>query len=99
MTLTDAELDQLIKDIGLKKPRGGSERKPIAHGTFKGARQHRYRQEPLCEPCRLAENAYQNERNAAGLRKRKKAAPKPKQYLTEEEWQARVVAGRDGGAS
>jgi hypothetical protein len=63
--LTDAQLEQLIKDIGLKRPRGGSERKPIAHGTFKGARQHRYRKEPLCEPCRLAENAYQNERNRA----------------------------------
>ncbi|MFI2033700.1 hypothetical protein ACH470_03210 [Streptomyces bottropensis] len=63
--LTDAELDQLIKDIGLKRPRGGSARKPIAHGTFKGARQHRYRREPLCEPCREAENAYQRERATA----------------------------------
>jgi hypothetical protein len=93
--LTDAQLTQLIKDIGLKRPRG-SERKPIAHGEFKGARQHRYRGEALCEPCRLAENAYQNERNARGLRK--KAAPKPTQYLTEEEWQARVAARRNGGA-
>lgn len=91
MTLSDAELDQLIKDIGLKRPRGGSQRKPIAHGTFKGARQHRYRKEPLCEPCRLAENSYQNERNARGLRK--KAAPKPKAYLTEQEWQARQSRG------
>ncbi|MFI0530286.1 hypothetical protein ACH3XX_09580 [Streptomyces scabiei] len=63
--LTDAELDQLIKDIGLKRPRGGSARKPIAHGTLKGSRQHRYRKEPLCEPCRLAENAYQSERARA----------------------------------
>ena len=61
--LTDAELDQLIKDIGLKRPRGGSARKPIAHGTFRGARQHRYRKEPLCQPCRDAENAYQRERS------------------------------------
>ncbi len=96
MTLTDAELDQLIKDIGLKRPRGGSQRKPIDHGTFKGARQHRYRKEPLCEPCRLAENAYQNERNAG--KPRKKAAPKPKQYLTEEEWQDRQAARRNEGA-
>lgn len=65
MTLTDAELDQLITDIGLKRPRGGSQRKPIAHGTYRGSRQHRYRCEPLCEPCRLAENAHQVERNRA----------------------------------
>lgn len=90
--LTDAQLDQLIKDIGLTRPRGGSERKPIAHATYRGARQHRYRKEPLCEPCRLAENAYQNERYA-----QRTAAPK--RYLTEEEWQARVAARRDGGAS
>lgn len=63
--LTDAELDQLIKDIGLKRPRGGSERKPIAHGTFRGARQHRYRKEPLCEPCRDAEREYQRSRSEA----------------------------------
>ncbi|TLQ43459.1 hypothetical protein [Streptomyces marianii] len=82
MTLTEAELDRLIKDIGLKKPRGGSQRKPIAHGTYKGARQHRYREEPLCEPCRIAENAYQNERYAAR-----------RGYLTEEQWQARQAGG------
>lgn len=68
MTLTDAELDQLIKDIGLKRPRGGSARKPIAHGTYRGARQHYYRKEQLCEPCRLAENAYQQARYAARKR-------------------------------
>ncbi|MFF2651491.1 hypothetical protein [Streptomyces sp. NPDC058045] len=89
--MTDTDLDQLIKAIGLKRPRGGSKRKPIAHGTFRGARQHRYRKEPLCEPCRLAENAYHNERNAS--RPRKKAISKPKTYVTEEEWQAR----RNGG--
>lgn len=87
MTLTDAELEQLIKDIGLKRPRGGSQRKPIAHGTVRGARQHRYRKDPLCQPCRDAENAHQREQ----------AAGKPKQYLTEEEWQARVAARRNGG--
>jgi len=94
--LTDAQLGQLIKDIGLKKPRGGSQRKPIAHGTFPGARQHRYRKEALCEPCRLAENAYWNARNAA--KPRKKATLKPKQYLTEEEWRAQVAARRNGAA-
>jgi hypothetical protein len=67
--LTDAELDQLIKDIGLKRPRGGSERKPIGHGTYRGARQHYYRKEPLCEPCRQAERDYQNERYAEGKRR------------------------------
>lgn len=93
MILTDAELDRFLEDIGLKRPRGGSERKPIEHGTFKGACQHRNRKEPLCDPCRLARNAYQNERKAL----RKKPVPKPKQYLTEEEWQARVAARRSGG--
>ncbi|MFJ8224921.1 hypothetical protein [Streptomyces griseus] len=62
--LTDSQLDDLIKAIGLRKPRGGSKRKPIAHGTFPGARQHHYRKEPLCDPCRRAENDYQNQRNA-----------------------------------
>ncbi|MFH8619191.1 hypothetical protein ACH4E8_29575 [Streptomyces sp. NPDC017979] len=62
MTLTDAELDQLIKDIGLKRPRGGSQRKPIAHGTYAGSKQHRYRREPLCEPCLEAERDQQRDR-------------------------------------
>ncbi|MFC7880444.1 hypothetical protein ACFUVV_00945 [Streptomyces sp. NPDC057376] len=83
--LTDAELDQLIKDIGLKRPRGGSDRKPIAHGTYRGARQHYYRKEPLCEACRLAHNAYQNDR----YHQRKQAEG----YLTEEQWQARGNGG------
>lgn len=43
--LTDAELNQLIKAIGLKQPRGGSERKPIAHGTYRGARQEQARRD------------------------------------------------------
>ncbi|MBL1100103.1 hypothetical protein [Streptomyces coffeae] len=93
--LTDAQLDQLIKDIGLKRPRGGSQRKPIAHGTFKGARQHRYRQEPLCPPCPEAENAYQREQSA-GKPRRPKKDPKEKVYLTEEEWQARQAARKGG---
>ncbi|WP_202438013.1 hypothetical protein [Streptomyces sp. SID5910] len=84
--LTDAELDQLIDAIGLKRPRSGSQLKPIAHGTYKGARQHYYRREPLCEPCRLAQNTYQNEK----YRQRKQAEG----YLTEQQWQAR----QDGGA-
>lgn len=67
--LTDAELDQLIEAIGLKRPRGGSERKPIAHGTYNGARQHRYRKEPLCQPCRDAENAYQRQQKQDARKK------------------------------
>ncbi|MFJ1995269.1 hypothetical protein [Streptomyces asiaticus] len=84
--LTDAQLDQLIADIGLKRPRGGSQRKPIAHGTYKGARQHYYRREPLCDDCRQAERDYRNK-----LRHGRSG------YLTEEEWQARQAA-RNGGA-
>lgn len=64
--LTDAQLDRLIRDIGLKRPRGGSTRKPIAHGTYKGGRQHYYRKEPLCGPCREAERAYQQARRQKG---------------------------------
>ncbi|MGW2550646.1 hypothetical protein [Streptomyces sp. NPDC001635] len=66
--LTDTQLDQLIKDIGLKRPRAGSARKPITHGTYRGARQHYYRKEQLCEPCRQAERDYQNARYAEGKR-------------------------------
>ncbi|MEC3993971.1 hypothetical protein VSR01_10620 [Actinacidiphila sp. DG2A-62] len=84
--LTDAELDQLIDAIGLKRPRGGSKRKPIAHGELRGARQHRYRKEPLCEACRRAENEYQRNKPKSP----RKASSQ--QYLTEEEWQARVAA-------
>ncbi|MCB5168045.1 hypothetical protein LG634_24860 [Streptomyces bambusae] len=64
MTLTDPQLDDLIKAIGLKKPSGG-QRKPIAHGTVNGAKQHRWRKEPLCYPCRIAEAAGQRDRAAA----------------------------------
>ncbi|MCX5587601.1 hypothetical protein [Streptomyces erythrochromogenes] len=63
--LTDTQLDHLIKAIGLKRPAGGSQRKPIAHGTVNGAKQHRYRKEPLCYPCRVAEAAGQRDRAAA----------------------------------
>ncbi|WP_018386401.1 hypothetical protein [Wenjunlia vitaminophila] len=80
--LTDTELEELIKAIGLKLPRGGSLRKEVAHGTYRGARQHRYRGELLCEPCRKAENAYFAERRASR-----------RSYLTEEEWQARNSGG------
>lgn len=76
--LTDAQLDQLIKAIGLKRPRGGSHRRPVAHGSYRGARQHRYRKEPLCQPCRDAENAYQNDQYALRTGR-----------ITEAEWHAR----------
>jgi hypothetical protein len=92
--LTDADLDQLIVAIGLKRPRGGSPRKSIAHGELKGARQHRYRKEPLCEACHHAEAAYQREWQQASDKPRAKRAAAPKQYLTEEQWQARVAARR-----
>jgi hypothetical protein len=92
--LTDAQLDQLIKDIGLKRPRGGSQRKPIDHGTFNGAQQHRYRKEVMCQPCREAYRTYWRDQNA----KRAARKAESKQYLTEEEWQARQEARRNGGA-
>ncbi|SFK74903.1 hypothetical protein [Streptomyces pini] len=89
--LTDAQLDELMEAIGLTPPknRGGSKRKPIAHGTYRGARQHYYRREPLCEECRDAERAYQAERKTKQRHGRTG-------YLTEEEWQARRDA--KGGA-
>ncbi|MBA4865965.1 hypothetical protein H1V43_32400 [Streptomyces sp. PSKA54] len=62
--LTDAQLDQLIKDIGLKRPRGGSQRKPIAHGTYNGYRQHVYRKEQACAECMEANRLYLRERYA-----------------------------------
>ncbi|MCM2394369.1 hypothetical protein [Streptomyces albipurpureus] len=66
MTLSDAELDQLIIDLRLGQPRrGGSKRKPIDHGTYRGARQHRYRGEPVCELCLPEEAAYTAERQRA----------------------------------
>ncbi|MGM9380311.1 hypothetical protein [Streptomyces antibioticus] len=76
--LTDDELEQLIDAIGLKRPRGGRKFQPIAHGTYRGARQHRYRKERPCDPCRLAENAYQNELKQKA-RQRKRAREQARQ--------------------
>lgn len=95
--LTDEQLDQLIVDIGLNRPRGGSKYKPIAHGTLAGAKQHRYRKEPVCEPCRGAERDYQRERY--GVRRASEVPdgqPSPL-FLTEEQWQERVAARKAGG--
>lgn len=51
------------------KPRGGGKPKPIDHGTYRGAKQHEYRQQEMCQPCRDAYNAYRRslvaERRAA----------------------------------
>lgn len=104
MTLTDAELDQLIKNIGLKDPHRGQpiapcgtqsaytrhvkngepideacrqanteakrtkgtpspgRRQPIAHGTLKGYKQHRYRGEAACADCLEASREYSSNR-------------------------------------
>ncbi|MCW2897805.1 MAG: hypothetical protein JWO67_70 [Streptosporangiaceae bacterium] len=70
--------------------------KPIAHGEPRGAKQHRYRGEELCDACHRAEAEYQRERASGAPRKAR--TPKPKQYLTEEEWQARRAARQSGGA-
>jgi hypothetical protein len=98
--LDDTQLNQLIKNIGLKDPHRGqtiapcgtqsaytrhvkngepiddacrqanteakrtkgtptpSRRKPIAHGTLKGYRQHRYRDEQACAECLKAHRLY-----------------------------------------
>ncbi|MFF0597839.1 hypothetical protein [Streptomyces antibioticus] len=84
-------------ESGPKKRCVGRPRKPIAHGTYRGARQHRYRKEPLCRPCLDAENAYQRAWYARNPDKRR--VRRQTQYLTEEEWQARVAARREGGAA
>lgn len=68
MTLTDTELKHLMKAIGLRRPRGGSQRKPIAHGTYRGVSQHYYQKTPVCPPCRAAERAYQSERRNGGAK-------------------------------
>lgn len=139
--LTNAQLDQLITDLGLTDPHRGhaiapcgtpsaytrhikrgepiddacrqanteakrtkgtptpSRRKPIAHGELRGAKQHRYRGEPLCEPCHQAEADYQRGRGHASTGPRRpKAAPAPRQYLTEAEWQARLTTRKAGAA-
>lgn len=98
--LSDAQLDQLINDIGLTDPHRGqaiapcgtqsaytrhvkngepiddacrqanteakrtkgtptpSRRQPIEHGTLKGYRQHRYRDETACDKCLEAHRLY-----------------------------------------
>ena len=100
--MTDAQLDQLITDLGLTQPRGGSQRKPIKHGTLAGYKQHRYRGEDACDDCKAGLAEYTRERATArdGIERkpRKKAVPKPRVYLTEEEWQARQAARQMGGA-
>jgi hypothetical protein len=100
--LTDTQLDQLITDLGLTQPSGGSQRKPIKHGKLSGYKQHRYRGEDACDDCKAGLADYQRERATArdGIERkpRVKATLKPKQYLTEEEWQARQAARQTGGA-
>lgn len=100
--LTDAQLDELIVAIGLDRPRVGRPRKPIAHGTLAGYKQHRYRGETACDDCKRGMAEYTRERATArdGVERkpRAKATPKPMQYLTEEEWQARQAARQTGGA-
>lgn len=97
--LTDTQLDQLIADIGLKKNRGGSTRKPIAHGELRGAKQHRYRGEKPCERCRLAEAAYQRDRHRARYHPEwLDTDDEPRAYLTEQEWQELVAARKRGAA-
>jgi hypothetical protein len=99
--LTDTQLDQLIVAIGLKRNSGGRKRKPINHGTLAGYQQHRYRGETACDKCKAGLAEYARERATArdGIERkpRAKAAPRPMQYLTEEEWQARVAARQNGG--
>lgn len=48
------------------------------HGTRNGAARHRRRHEPLCEPCKLAENAYFRGVYAAHPRPRR---PRPQLQL------------------
>ena len=100
--LTDAQLDQLITDLGLDRPRVGRPRKPIAHGKLSGYKQHRYRGEDACADCKRGMADYQRERATArdGIERkpRGKPEPQPAVYLTEEEWQARQAARQTGGA-
>lgn len=46
------------------KPRGAA-RQPIAHGTYKGARQHENRGEEKCGPCRDAYNEHRRDKRRA----------------------------------
>lgn len=103
--LTDTELDQLIKGIGLTDPHRGQaiapcgtqsaytrhirhgepiddacraantetkrakgtptpdRRQPIEHGTLKGYKQHRYRDETACAKCLAANREYTRNRD------------------------------------
>ncbi|MFH8792253.1 hypothetical protein [Streptomyces sp. NPDC017941] len=103
--LTDAQLDQLITDLGLKDPHRGQSiapcgtqsaytrhvrnreaideacrkanteakrtkgtptpgrRKPIAHGTLAGYRQHKYRGESACDECLEGHRLYVRDRD------------------------------------
>jgi len=102
--LTDAQLNQLAKDLGFKDPHRGqtiapcgtqsaytrhvrlnepiddacrranteakrtkgvptpNRRQPIDHGTLKGYKQHRYRDEDVCAECLEAHRAYYRNR-------------------------------------
>ena len=100
--MTDAQLDQLIVAIGLDRPHVGRPRKPIAHGTLAGYKQHKYRGETACNDCKRGMAEYTRERATArdGIERmpRRKREPQPAVYLTEEEWQARQAALQMGGA-
>lgn len=43
---------------------------PIKHGTTAGARAHKVRKIPLCEPCRIARNDYERKRHEAARRRK-----------------------------
>ncbi|MFJ8153883.1 hypothetical protein [Streptomyces sp. NPDC094468] len=86
MTLTDAELDQLLDDIGLTAAGEPTEPDGIAHGSERGAREHRARGERVCPACHQAERDGYNRRRYGQTG-----------YLTEEEWQARQVDRQSGG--
>ncbi|ASU81545.1 hypothetical protein CDO52_00940 [Nocardiopsis gilva YIM 90087] len=63
--MPEARLDGVLSAAKAKKT-GGKQRpgrrKPIAHGTPRGYKQHYYRGEKPCDPCRAAELAYQRDR-------------------------------------
>lgn len=92
--LTDAELDKLIKNIGLKN-RGGRPRQPIHHGELRGAKQHRYRGEKPCDACQRAEAKYQRDRHRARYHPdwTDPDTDEQRTYWTEEEWQ-QILAAR-----
>ena len=66
--LTEDERDQAAADQQRIARR--DRRTPIEHGTYRGYSLHRARKVPMCEPCRAANVAYEQERKA---RKRKEA--------------------------